>query len=161
LISTAMNDSAAQSDVNSSVATPAAHYIPTRRSGNTLYISGQVPKEAGTVRFIGRLGETLTVEQGQAAARLCAVNVIAQLRAALGERTDLIVTCLRVRGFVNATPDFKEHAAVINGASDLLIEVLGEQGRHSRTAIGVSSLPHGCAVEIDADFEVLDPSSAG
>lgn len=152
---------AALTVTQSSAAMPTHNYIPVRRSGQILYISGQVPREAGIVCFIGKLGETLTVAEGQAAARLCAVNVIAQLRAALGERSDLVVTCLRVRGFVNAAADFKEHAAVINGASDFLIEVLGEHGRHSRTAIGVSSLPHGCAVEIDADFEVLDPSSAG
>lgn len=135
---------------------PAANYIPTKRYGRLILISGQVPKEDGQIKYIGKLGDAISIEQGQAAARLCALNLIAQLKEAVQGDLSRVAGCLRLRGFVNATPNFTSHAAVINGASDLLIEVFGEKGHHTRTAIGVGSLPNGCAVEIDADFEILD-----
>ena len=104
-------------------------------------------------RFIGRLGAELDIAQGQEAARLCALNVVAVVRAALDGDLDRVVRCLRVRGFVNATPGFSSHSQVVNGASDLMVQVFGDAGRHTRTALG-ASVPYGCAVEVDAEFEV-------
>lgn len=134
----------------------APRFLATRSYDRLVYVSGQVPRENGEVKYIGQLGGTVSVEDGVAAARLCALNIVEQLRKAVGGDLSKVQACLRVRGFVNASPDFKQHAAVINGASDLLVEVLGEAGRHARTAIGVSSLPHGCAVEVDADFVLVE-----
>jgi enamine deaminase RidA (YjgF/YER057c/UK114 family) len=137
-----------------SVTAPTATYIPTKMLGSAVYVSGQVPRANGQMRFIGRVGETISAEEAKEAARLCAINIVAQLHRALDGDLDRVAGCSRVRGFVNATPNFDGHAAVINGASDLFVEIFGEKGRHTRTAIGVSSLPHGVAVEVDADFEI-------
>jgi enamine deaminase RidA (YjgF/YER057c/UK114 family) len=133
---------------------PGANYIPFVRSGNQVYISGQVCQWNGERKFIGKLGREFTLEQGQEAARLCALNVIAQLQAAISGDFSRFVRCVRVGGYVNSTPDFLNHPQVINGASDLFVAVLGEEGRHARTAIGVSALPYDVAVEVDAVFEV-------
>jgi enamine deaminase RidA (YjgF/YER057c/UK114 family) len=97
----------------------------------------------------GRLGADLTIDQGREAARLAALNVLAQVKAAVGE-LDRVAQVVRLTGFVNAAPDFTDHPQVVNGASDLMVEVLGDKGRHTRAAVGVSSLPMGCAVEVDA-----------
>jgi enamine deaminase RidA (YjgF/YER057c/UK114 family) len=99
--------------------------------------------------FKGRLGADLTIDQGREAARLAALNVLAQVKAAVGE-LDRVAQVVRLTGFVNAAPDFTDHPQVVNGASDLMVEVLGDKGRHTRAAVGVSSLPMGCAVEVDA-----------
>jgi enamine deaminase RidA (YjgF/YER057c/UK114 family) len=133
---------------------PVANYVPAVRSGNTLYVSGQIPLEGGKPQFIGKLGGALGVEQGQQAARLCALNVLAQARAALGGDLDRVVRCVRVGGFVNCTPEFTEQPQVVNGASDLFVAVLGDAGRHARAAVGCASLPRGVAVEVEAVFEV-------
>ncbi len=135
-------------------AAPAASYIPTVRTGNLLYVSGQVPMKDGKAEFIGKLGHDLSVEQGQQAARLCAINILAQVAAALDGDLDRVVRCVRLGGFVNAVPDFTGQPQVVNGASDLIVEVFGDAGKHARTAIGVGSLPRGVAVEVDAIFEV-------
>jgi enamine deaminase RidA (YjgF/YER057c/UK114 family) len=133
---------------------PGANYIPFVRTGNLIYVSGQVSQWNGERRFIGKLGREFTLEQGQEAARLCALNVIAQLQLAIGGDFSRFVRCVRLGGYVNSTPDFLNHPQVINGASDLFVAVLGEEGRHSRTAIGVSALPYDVAVEVDAVFEI-------
>lgn len=133
---------------------PAFTYVPFVRTGNLVFISGQVPQWNGERRFIGKLGREFQVEEGREAARLCALNVITQLNVAIGNDLDNLVQFVNVRGFVNSMPDFLLHPQVINGASDLFVEVFGPSGRHSRTALGVSALPSDVAVEIDAIVEV-------
>ena len=133
---------------------PAANYVPAVRSGNLLFIAGQVPLQDGKAQFIGRLGAGLDIEQGQQAARLCAINVLAQVAKALDGDLDRVVRCVRVGGFVNAVPEFTDHPVVINGASDFFVSVFGEAGKHARTAVGAGSLPRGVAVEVEAVFEV-------
>jgi enamine deaminase RidA (YjgF/YER057c/UK114 family) len=133
---------------------PVANYVPAVRAGNVLYISGQIPLEGGKPQFIGKLGRELSVEQGQQAARLCALNVLAQARTALGGDLDRVVRCVRLGGFVNCMPEFTDQPQVVNGASDLFVAVLGDAGRHARAAVGVASLPRGVAVEVEAVFEV-------
>ncbi|MDD3021645.1 MAG: RidA family protein [Alphaproteobacteria bacterium] len=136
------------------VAPAAANYVPYVLSGNHLFIAGQIPFLNGEKMHIGRLGETLSVEQGQDAAKACALNILAQLKHAIAGDWNYLVKCVKLGGFVNATTDFDQHPAVINGASDLLVAVLGEKGRHARFAVGVNNLPFGVAVEIDAIFEL-------
>ncbi len=126
-----------------------ANYVPYVFAGPLLFISGQIAKAADGTLIAGRLGDGLAVERGAAAARLCALNILAQAKTALGD-LDRIEKVARLTGFVAATPDFTDHPKVVNGASDLLVEVLGEAGRHTRAAVGVTSLPLGSAVEIDA-----------
>lgn len=128
---------------------PVANYVPSLLAGNLLFISGQISKAADGSVTKGRLGADLTVDQGRAAARLSALNVLAQAKAAVGD-LDRISQVVRLTGFVNAAPEFVDHAQVVNGASDLMVDVLGDKGRHTRAAVGVSSLPMGCAVEVDA-----------
>ncbi len=128
---------------------PVANYVPSCVSGNLLFISGQISKAADGSIASGRLGGGMTVAEGRAAARLCALNILAQAKAAVGS-LDRIAQILRLTGYVSAAPEFTEHPQVLNGASDLMVEVLGDKGRHTRVAVGVSSLPLGCAVEVDA-----------
>jgi enamine deaminase RidA (YjgF/YER057c/UK114 family) len=128
---------------------PVANYVPSCLAGNLLFISGQISRAADGAVFKGRLGADLTIDQGREAARLAALNVLAQMKAAVGE-LDRVAQVVRLTGFVNAAPDFTDHPQVVNGASDLMVEVLGDKGRHTRAAVGVSSLPMGCAVEVDA-----------
>ncbi len=135
-------------------AAPVANYVPTVRTGSLVFISGQVPVWNGERRFIGKLGREISVVDGQAAARLCGLNLIAQLRAALDGDLDRVARCVKLGGFVNATPDFLEQPKVVNGCSDLMVEVFGDAGRHARSAVGVSVLPFDVAVEVDAVFEV-------
>lgn len=130
-----------------------ANYIPVRISGNLAIVSGQLPMQAGAVRYQGKLGAGVSVEDGQAAARLCAINLLAQLHAACGG-LDRIAACLRLGGFVACTPEFTDHPKVVNGASDLMVGVLGDAGRHARAAVGVPSLPLDAAVEVDGMFEL-------
>ncbi len=134
-------------------ATPVANYVPAVQSGSMLYISGQVPLWNGQRRHIGKLGADTSVEDGQAAARLCALNVVAQAKAALGD-LDRVTRVVKLVGFVNSAPDFTDQPAVINGASDLMVEVFGDKGRHARSAVGVAALPLGVAVEVEAILEV-------
>ncbi|MEK0085920.1 RidA family protein [Benzoatithermus flavus] len=132
----------------------AANYVPVRRSENLLVVSGQLPMEGGQVRYKGKLGGGVSLEEGQAAARLCAINILAQVKAHCGGDLDRIVSCVRLGGFVACTPDFTDHPKVVNGASDLMVEVLGEAGRHARAAVGVPSLPFDASVEVEAMFEL-------
>jgi enamine deaminase RidA (YjgF/YER057c/UK114 family) len=135
-------------------AAPAANYVPARRSGSLIYIAGQVPSADGKDQYVGKVGKDLSIEEAQKAARLCAINILAQLRAALGGSLDRVAGCVRLGGFVNAVPEFGDHPKVINGASDLMVEVFGEAGRHARAAVGCNSLPRNVAVEVDAIFEI-------
>lgn len=128
---------------------PVANYVPFLISGNLLLISGQVSKAADGSLIAGTLGRDVSIEQGQAAAQLCALNILAQAKSALGS-LDRIGQVLKLTGFVNATADFADHPKVVNGASDLMVEVLGDKGRHTRAAVGSSSLPLNSAVEVDA-----------
>lgn len=133
---------------------PVANYVPFVQTGNLLTISGQVSLTADGTLLTGKLGADLDIEAGQAAARACALNLLAQAQAALNGDLDRITRCVRLGGFVNCTPDFTDHPKVINGASDLMVDVLGDKGRHARFAVGAPSLPLGVAVEVDAMFEV-------
>ena len=135
-------------------AAPVANYVPAVRSGDLLFIAGQICQWNGERRFVGKLGREISLEQGQEAARLCALNILAQARNALGGDLDRILRCVRVGAFVNGTDDFAQQPQVANGASNLLVEVLGDAGRHARAAVGVNALPAGVAVEVDAVFEV-------
>jgi enamine deaminase RidA (YjgF/YER057c/UK114 family) len=133
---------------------PAANYAPFVRMGSLVFISGQITFWNGELKYVGKIGDDFTLEIGQKAARLCALNVLAQLKAACEDDLNRVKQCIRLGGFVNTTDDFKEHPKVINGASNLMIDVFEERGRHARTAIGVNSLPFGVAVEVEALFEV-------
>lgn len=128
-------------------------YVPFVHMNGQLLISGQLPMNDGGIAIAGTLGEGVGLTQGQEAAKLCALNILAQAKAALGD-LDRIVQLLRLNGFVNATPGFADHPKVINGASDLMVEILGDRGRHTRIAVGCSSLPLNAAVEIDAIFAI-------
>ncbi|MCB2054497.1 MAG: RidA family protein [Geminicoccaceae bacterium] len=135
-------------------AAAAGNYVPFTKSGTTLYVSGQVPFEAGRIAVSGRLGDGVSLEDGQEAARICALNILAQARAALDGDLDRVVRCLKLGGFVAATAEFTDHPKVINGASDLMVTAFEDAGRHARFAVGVASLPLGAAVEVDAIFEI-------
>jgi enamine deaminase RidA (YjgF/YER057c/UK114 family) len=132
---------------------PAANYVPYVISGNQLFLSGQISSAGGNV-ITGKLGAGMDVEAGQAAARQCALNLLAQAKAALGGDLDRVARIVRLGGFVNGAPDFVNHPEVVNGASDLMVEVFGDAGRHARAAVGCASLPRGCAVEVEAVFEI-------
>lgn len=134
-------------------AAPLANYVPFTITGDLLFISGQISKDVDGTILKGCLGDTLDVAQGQAAARASALNILAQAQAALGS-LDRIAQVIRLNGFVAATPGFTEHPQVINAASDIMVDVLADKGRHTRAAIGVASLPLGCAVEIDAVIKI-------
>jgi enamine deaminase RidA (YjgF/YER057c/UK114 family) len=133
---------------------PIANYVPYTVSGNLVFVSGQICVWNGERRHVGKLGAGISIEEGQQAARLCALNVLAQLKAACGGDLDRVRRCLRLGGFVNCTPEFAEMPQVVNGASDLMVEVFGDAGRHARAAVGNSSLPGGVAVELEATFEI-------
>lgn len=135
-------------------APPAANYVPYVISGSTLFIAGQIPFLNGVKAHMGRLGENMGIEDGQKAARACALNILAQALAAVAGNEDRLVRCVKLGGFVNCTPDFDQMPTVVNGASDLIAEVLGERGKHARFAVGAPNLPFGVAVEVDAIFEI-------
>lgn len=128
---------------------PVANYVPFAMCGDQLFISGQISKDVHGKVLTGTMGAGASIEHGQEAARASALNILAQAKAALGS-LDRIGQVLRITGYVAATPEFTDHPKIINGASDLLVSVLGDRGRHSRAAVGVASLPLGCSVEIDA-----------
>lgn len=134
-------------------AAPAANYVPFAQSGSLLLTSGQLPLDGGTLVHTGLIGHELTVAHGQAAARACAINILAQAKAALGDLSR-IKRIVKITAFVASTPDFVEQHLVANGASDLLVEVLGDAGKHARSAVGVASLPLNAPVEIEAIIEV-------
>lgn len=133
--------------------TPGANYVPYVQTGNLLVITGQLSQWNGERRFVGKLGREFGVEHGQKAARLCAQNLIAHARAALGGDLDRIVRTVRLAGYINGTSDFTSQSQVMNGASDLFVEVFGDAGRHTRIAVGVNALPYDVAVEVEAMFE--------
>ena len=136
-------------------AAPLAAYVGHVVQGGACTVSGQLPLEGGKLAVAGRLGDTVTLEEGVRAARLCTVNLLAQVRAACGGDWSRLDRCIRLGGFVAATPDFTDHPAVINGASQLVADVLGEAGAHARAAVGVASLPLGAAVEVEGAFALL------
>jgi enamine deaminase RidA (YjgF/YER057c/UK114 family) len=135
-------------------AAPIANYVPAVRSGNLLFLSGQICQWNGERRFLGKLGAEISLEQGKEAAKLCGLNLLAQAKRALDGDLDRVVRIVRLGGFVNAVPGFGDQPHVVNGASDLMVAVFGDAGRHARTAVGVGSLPGGAAVEVDAVLEV-------
>lgn len=132
-----------------------AAYVPFVRSGNLLVISGQLPMVDGKVSQTGLLGKDVTIEQGKEAARLCALNLLAQVQAAAGS-LDSVKRVVRLGGFIASTPEFTEHPKVMNGASELMEAVFGEAGRHARTTVGICALPLGAAVEVEGLFELID-----
>jgi enamine deaminase RidA (YjgF/YER057c/UK114 family) len=132
---------------------PAANYVPHVTAGDILYVSGQISQdEGGPIR--GRLGEGMGIEDGAAAARACAISLLAQVRAACGGDLGRLVRVVKLTGFVNSAPGFTDQPKVINGASDFLVEALGDAGRHARSAVGVAALPLGVAVEIEGIFRI-------
>jgi enamine deaminase RidA (YjgF/YER057c/UK114 family) len=133
---------------------PVANFVPYVVTGKLVYVSGQIPLREGKVAFVGKLGREFTVAEGKEAARICALYILAAVRQACGGDLDRVVRCVRLGGFVNSTPDFTDQPEVMNGASDLMVAVLGDRGRHARAAVGVNSLPRGVAVEADAIFEI-------
>jgi len=134
--------------------TPVANYVGFVRTGNLLVVSGQLCLDIeGKLVAKGKLGGGVSVEDGQRAARACAVNLLAQVKAALGD-LDKVVRVVRLGGFINSTPDFLDGPKVMNGASDLMVAVFGDKGRHARTTVGVAALPADAAVEVEGLFEV-------
>lgn len=134
-------------------AAPVANYVPVVRAGDLLFVSGQVTVWNGEFKYIGKLGDTFSVEDGQAAARLCGLNVIAQVRAALDGDLDRVRRIVKLGIFVNSASDFTQQPQVANGVSDLMVDVFGDQGKHARFAVGVNVLPLDVAVEVDAVIE--------
>lgn len=132
---------------------PAANYVPFVQTGKLVHISGQLPAGPDGL-VLGKLGDTLEAEAGAEAARYCAISLLAQLRAACGGDIEKLVRVVKLVGFVNSTSDFADQPKVINGASDFLVEALGDKGRHARSAVSAASLPFGVAVEIEGIFEV-------
>ena len=130
---------------------PAGNYIPAVKTGNLLFISGQIPLQDGKVAFIGKVSDE-NLETAQKSARVCAINILAQIKRELGS-LDKVSRIVRLSGFVNSTPEFTAQPKIINPASDLMAEIFGEKGKHSRIAVGVASLPLGSMTEIDAIVE--------
>jgi enamine deaminase RidA (YjgF/YER057c/UK114 family) len=132
---------------------PVANYVPAVRAGKLLVCAGQVSVAPGGPAIKGKLGAEVSLEQGQQAARICAINLLAQAKAALGS-LDKIKRCVRLGGFINAVPTYGQIPQVMNGASDLIVQVFGEAGKHARTTVGVAQLPMDCSVEVEATFEL-------
>ncbi len=133
---------------------PAANYVPYVQSGNLVYVSGQISMDDAGKLITGRLGDDMDTATGAAAAKRCAVNLLAQVRAACGGDLNRLERVVKLTGFVNSTADFTEQPQVINGASDFLVEVLGNSGRHARSAVSAAALPLGVAVEIEGIFQI-------
>ena len=136
------------------IPTPIANFVPYRRDNNRIFLAGQICEWNGQVKYRGKLGIDYALDDGQKAARICALNLLAALRESCGGSLDRVTACLRVGGFVNCSPDFLHVPQVINGASDIIHALFGVRGLHARTAIGVVSLPQGAAVEVDAIFAI-------
>lgn len=132
---------------------PVANYVPVVKTGNLLFVSGQVSVDGSGKVAIGKLGGGMSIEDGREAAKLCAINILAQVKAAAGD-LDKVVRIVKLVGFVNSTLEFTDQPAVMNGCSDLLVEVFGDKGRHARSAVGIASLPFGAAVEVEAIVEI-------
>lgn len=133
---------------------PVASYVPTVASGNLVFVSGQITSAPEGLKYVGVVGKDMSVDDGKAAARLCAINLVAQIKAACGGDLDRVRHCVKITVFVNAPPDFTQHPEVANGASDLLVEVFGDAGKHARAALGAGSLPRGVACEVEGIFEI-------
>ena len=136
-------------------AAPVANYVGFVKAGNMVFVSGQLPLEAGTLKYVGKVGSEVSADDAKKAARLCAINILAQLRVACDGDLERTVRCVKLGIFVNGDANFKDHPAVANGASDLMVDVLGDKGKHARAAVGSGSLPFNVAVEVDAIFEIL------
>jgi enamine deaminase RidA (YjgF/YER057c/UK114 family) len=134
---------------------PVANYVPWVKTGSLIFISGQGAMVDGKVQYQGKLGDSVSIEEGIASARLTAINILAQLREACNGDLDRVTRIVKLTGFVSAIPDFIDHPKIINGASDLVAEVFGDKGRHARSAVGVPSLPLNFSVEIDAVVEIV------
>jgi enamine deaminase RidA (YjgF/YER057c/UK114 family) len=133
---------------------PRWSYVPTVRTGDLLFVSGQLCHWQGENRFIGKLGRQISLDDGKQAARLCGLNLLTQVKAALDGDLDRVVRCVKLVGFVNSMPDFTDQPLVVNGCSELMGEVFGDSGKHARSAVGVVALPSNVAVEVEAVFEV-------
>ncbi len=136
-----------------SVVSPIAEYVPAKQVGTLVYVSGQGPAKDGCFPYVGRVGADVSLEQGYESARLCALNGLAAVQDLIGS-LDRIAEVVHVRGFVNSAPDFHDQPRVINGASELLVEIFGDRGRHARAALGTSNLPGNIPVEIEFVFRV-------
>jgi enamine deaminase RidA (YjgF/YER057c/UK114 family) len=136
------------------VTAPVANYVGYVKTGNLVFVSGQVPVKDGKFLFQGKLGAAISLEDGQGAAKQCAINIIAQLKAACDGDLDRVKRIVKLGGFVNSTPDFTDQPKVVNGASDLMDAVFGDKGKHARAAVSAASLPLGVAVEVDAIAEI-------
>ena len=135
-------------------AAPAANYVPYVQTGKLVVVSGQITLENGELKYIGRVGQDFSTDEAYEAAKLCGLNLIAQVKAACGGDLNRVKRVVRLGGFVNCTDDFTDQPKVINGASDLMAEVFGDKGKHARAAVGVNTLPLGVAVEVEGMFEV-------
>jgi len=133
---------------------PLANYVPFTVAGSLVFVAGQICQWNGERRHVGKLGAGISIEAGRDAARLCALNIIAHLRVACGGDLDRVRRVVQLRGFVNCTPEFTDMPQVVNGASDLMVEVFGDAGRHARAAVGTNALPGGVAVEVEAVVEI-------
>ena len=133
---------------------PLANYVPFAVTGNLVFIAGQICMWNGERRHVGKLGANISIADGRDAARLCALNILTHLRVACGGDLDRVKRCVQLRGFVNCTPEFTDMPQIVNGASDLMVEIFGDAGRHARAAVGTNSLPGGVSVEVEATFEI-------
>jgi len=133
---------------------PVASYVPSVKSGTLVFLSGQIPMTSEGLQYVGIIGQELSLDDGKAAARLCAINILAQIKAACDGDLDRVKRCVKLTVFVNAVPGYGQHPEIANGASDLMVEVFGEQGKHTRAAVGAGSLPRNVACEVDAIFEI-------
>ena len=133
---------------------PVASYVPFVRTGTLVFVSGQVTLADGALKYVGRVGKEISLDDGKAAARLCAINLLSQLKAACDGDLDRVKRIVKLVVFVNAVPEYSQHPEVANGASDLLVEVFGEAGRHARSAVGAGSLPRNVATEVEAVAEL-------
>ena len=133
---------------------PPANYMPYMKTGNLVSISGQLPMKDGKPQDIGKVGKEFTVEQGQETAKLCGINILSHLKAACDGDLSRVKRCVRLGIFVNSTDDFTDQPKVANGISDMIVEIFGDAGKHSRAAVGVAQLPFGVAVEVEALFEI-------
>jgi len=139
------------------ISKPTANYLPyTKIKKDKIVVSGQLPMVNGKVKYIGKLGKDISLEEGQDAARLCALNIIAQLNDNCEGNLDKIIKCIKLDVFVNSTDDFTEQSEVADGASNLMVELFGEKGKHARVAVGVHQLPKGAAVEVGGFFAIED-----
>lgn len=135
-------------------AAPAANYVPYTIAGSLLFVSGQLPMLNSELQYVGKVGAELNLDAAQDAARLCALNILSQVRVACGGTLNTVKRCVRLGGFVNCVDGYTDQPKVINGASQLIVDVFGDQGKHARAAVGVNALPLGVAVEVEAVFEV-------